>query len=205
MGSNEENILLTAEKLFAEKGFSGASTRDISNAAKTNISMISYYFGSKERLFEKVFESRMTEGLSFANKILENPAYNAWEKLSLVVERYVDRVKRLRNFYIILQRQQLANNNPQIAEFLKKSKIEFLGIYDRIIQEGNSQGIFTKEVQAQFIHSLVAGTIFTGINNFSVYQEFFGMSAAEKENYYETLKHNIKHTLKQLLGYEEQN
>ncbi len=48
MISKEENILFAAEKLFAEKGFEGTSTREIAKAANVNISMISYYFGSKE-------------------------------------------------------------------------------------------------------------------------------------------------------------
>ena len=42
MISKEENILFAAEKLFAEKGFTGTSTREISKAANVNISMISY-------------------------------------------------------------------------------------------------------------------------------------------------------------------
>ena len=45
-------ILEVAEKLFSEKGFEGTSIRDISKHAKINIAMVSYYFGSKERLLE---------------------------------------------------------------------------------------------------------------------------------------------------------
>ena len=45
-------ILEVAETLFAEKGFDGTSIRDISKEAKINIAMVSYYFGSKERLLE---------------------------------------------------------------------------------------------------------------------------------------------------------
>ena len=59
MISKEENILFAAEKLFAEHGFQGTSTREISKAANVNISMISYYFGSKEKLYEKLVEYRM--------------------------------------------------------------------------------------------------------------------------------------------------
>ncbi len=59
--TKEENILFCAEKLFAEKGFEGTSTREISKEANVNISMISYYFGSKEKLLQRIFEYRMTE------------------------------------------------------------------------------------------------------------------------------------------------
>ena len=43
-------ILQVAEKLFAEKGFDGTSIRAISKLAKINIAMVSYYFGSKEKM-----------------------------------------------------------------------------------------------------------------------------------------------------------
>ena len=47
-------ILEVAETLFAEKGFDGTSIRDISKVAKINIAMVSYYFGSKEKLLESL-------------------------------------------------------------------------------------------------------------------------------------------------------
>ena len=45
-------ILHVAEKLFAEVGFDGTSIREIAKIANINIAMISYYFGSKEKLLE---------------------------------------------------------------------------------------------------------------------------------------------------------
>ena len=51
-----ETILSTAMKLFGEKGFEGTSVRDIAKAADVNLAMISYYFGSKEKLFEDVVD-----------------------------------------------------------------------------------------------------------------------------------------------------
>ena len=56
--TKEENIMLHAEKLFSIHGFDGTSTREIAKAAEINISMIAYYFGSKEKLLEKIFEFR---------------------------------------------------------------------------------------------------------------------------------------------------
>ena len=52
-------ILTTAEDLFSTKGFDGTSVRDISEAAGVNVAMISYYFGSKEKLMEALFELRI--------------------------------------------------------------------------------------------------------------------------------------------------
>jgi AcrR family transcriptional regulator len=45
-------IIDIAERLFAERGFDGTSVRDIADEAGINVAMISYYFGSKEKLME---------------------------------------------------------------------------------------------------------------------------------------------------------
>ncbi len=52
----KEKILEVAEELFAEKGFEGTSVRDIAQKAEVNIAMISYYFGSKEKLLEALID-----------------------------------------------------------------------------------------------------------------------------------------------------
>ncbi|HEY4618815.1 MAG TPA: TetR family transcriptional regulator, partial [Flavobacterium sp.] len=54
-------ILQVAETLFAEKGFDGTSIRNIAKEAKINVAMVSYYFGSKERLLESLILFRTTD------------------------------------------------------------------------------------------------------------------------------------------------
>lgn len=49
------HLLLSALRLFAEKGFAKTSTREIAHAAGANIAAISYYFGDKAGLYRAVF------------------------------------------------------------------------------------------------------------------------------------------------------
>lgn len=203
MITKEEHILLHAEKLFAEKGFEGSSTREISKKAKVNVSMISYYFGSKEKLFVKIFEVRMNESLAFSKDVLANDNLDEWEKLISVVNRYADRVKNLKTFYRILQREQLNNKNPHIAEFLKNSKKGFLAIYTELFDKGFDKKIFTKKPRIEFIHSTISGTIFTALNTLPVYKDFFNGDENYEDQYFEELKLHIKNILKHLLGYEQ--
>ncbi|WP_028448954.1 MULTISPECIES: TetR/AcrR family transcriptional regulator [Chitinibacter] len=51
-------ILNAAELLFIEHGFAGTSMRQITAAAEVNIAAVNYYFGSKDGLFQAVFERR---------------------------------------------------------------------------------------------------------------------------------------------------
>lgn len=50
-----QRLLLAALQLFAEHGYAKTSTRDIAQAAGTNIAQIRYYFGDKEGLYRAAF------------------------------------------------------------------------------------------------------------------------------------------------------
>ncbi len=54
-----ERILDAAEKLFAEQGFNGVSTRDITEAAGANSAAMHYHFGSKGGVIRELFERRL--------------------------------------------------------------------------------------------------------------------------------------------------
>ena len=58
--STKEEIVLTAERLFAARGLEGTSLREIGSAAGNgNHSAVQYHFGSKEQLVEAIFEYRL--------------------------------------------------------------------------------------------------------------------------------------------------
>lgn len=60
--SVKEQIVLAAERLFAEHGLDGVSLRQISAAAGNgNNTAVQYHFGTKEHLVQEIFEYRLPE------------------------------------------------------------------------------------------------------------------------------------------------
>jgi AcrR family transcriptional regulator len=59
--STREKILQTAHKLFADKGYTGVSVREISKAADVNVAAINYHFENKENLFKETVSQCMSE------------------------------------------------------------------------------------------------------------------------------------------------
>lgn len=67
--------MTAARELFSTQGLAATSTRQIASKSKVNISMISYYFGSKEGLFQGIIED-------FAHNITGN-VYPILDSISL--------------------------------------------------------------------------------------------------------------------------
>lgn len=74
--NKEQEILLAAEKLFAEKGFKGATTSLIAAEAGVTHAMLHYYFRTKEQIFLKVCDSYMDEVRSELRPIMEPAVYD---------------------------------------------------------------------------------------------------------------------------------
>lgn len=54
--NSEQEIINAAKKVFIEKGYKGTTMRDIASRAGITLSMVNYYFRSKDRLFDIIFE-----------------------------------------------------------------------------------------------------------------------------------------------------
>jgi len=52
------SILEAAERLYADRGFSDVTLRDIVAAAGVNLAAVNYHFGSKDELIAELFVSR---------------------------------------------------------------------------------------------------------------------------------------------------
>lgn len=54
--NSEQEIINAAKEVFIEKGYKGTTMRDIASRAGITLSMVNYYFRSKDRLFDIIFE-----------------------------------------------------------------------------------------------------------------------------------------------------
>lgn len=66
-----ERLLIAAEKLFAEQGVGTVSLRKIMTQANANVASIHYYFGSKEKVLEAIFEKHGAELNSERHRLLD--------------------------------------------------------------------------------------------------------------------------------------
>jgi len=62
-GSAKQRLFVAAVRVFAAKGFKGATVRDICReAGGANLNAVNYYFGGKKKLYQAILEVLFTEG-----------------------------------------------------------------------------------------------------------------------------------------------
>ncbi|MDE5568879.1 MAG: TetR/AcrR family transcriptional regulator [Muribaculaceae bacterium] len=115
----EAKILLAAEKEFMLKGFAGARTTSIAEAAGVTHAMFHYYFRTKEKLFDRI----ITEKIELLKDALMKPVADMDltldEMIRNIIEGHLDFIAAnpdLPRFII----GELSGNSERFALFLDK-------------------------------------------------------------------------------------
>lgn len=86
----EALILQAAEREFLEKGYSGAKTTAIAQAAGVTHAMLHYYFRTKDKLFEKIVADKMDKLKRVMFGVIGNPDLPLRERIKQGVEQHFD-------------------------------------------------------------------------------------------------------------------
>ena len=86
-------LLHTALRLFAQKGFAKTSTREIAQAAGTNLAAIAYYFGDKTGLYSACFSEPMGDTRALIDHFSQ-PGLSLRAALTLFFTAYLEPLKQ---------------------------------------------------------------------------------------------------------------
>lgn len=193
----KNKILHAAEILFSRHGFEGVTTRMLAKEAGVNIAMLSYYFGSKEKLYQatihNLIEKRQDNLKSIAFSQLE-----PLEKIYALVDYYVDKVFGEEIAYKIFN-QELSNEFSKegchgILNYIM-GNINFMKL---ILTEGHEQGVFKKVDLEMTIMTLVSSVNYMNHSS-ALCQKIFNLNPNKSLFSNESLKKRMKDHLKELM------
>src|SRR5678815_5590020 len=118
MKDKREQIIDTAMQLFAERGFEGTSIRDIAEKATVNVAMVNYYFGSKEKLFEKIIEYKSSATRGLLDEILNNESITPIQKIEAVIDSYIEKLFTHRMFHRLVQQELILNQRENLQSII---------------------------------------------------------------------------------------
>ena len=173
--STENEIIKVALKVFTEKGYKGATMRDIAKAAKVNLAMLNYYFRSKENLFDIIFEKSF---LLIYEKLMgafssKKPLF---EKISAFSNAYIDTFidnPAIPNFIF----NEITHNPAHLANKIKDNQpiMEMINTFQQQIDEEVEAGTIKPVNSFELLLNLLALSVFPFIAK-PMLKEVFGFS-----------------------------
>lgn len=199
-------ILDVAQKLFAANGFGGASVRDIAKEADVNVAMISYYFGSKEKLLEAIIERHSSFIRAQLENLLLDTAMEPMEKMERLVDTYLDKYFAQQDFHKIVAREQMACKEGPLAEKLHEMKKKNQELVKKVIQEGQKKGAFKRSIDIPLMMATMIGTANQLVTTKHFYREINNLQDMPEEEFMKYLRKklstHLKSLFKAILSYE---
>lgn len=155
----EDRIFNAATDVFLDKGMDGARMQDIADRAGINKSLLNYYYRSKDRLFNAVFEmiaGRMLD--KFAPIFDKN--LSAEGKLEFFFNEHISFLQKNPRLPLFLLNE--INRNPErLRTFINKIEVErVLTIFNPGNHEGEQNVAIEREKILQVLTTIVAISIF---------------------------------------------
>lgn len=151
------SILEAAERLFTELGYEGTSTRQIAKESGANMSMINYYFGSKEGVFMDIMSKRIFDFNEQITNISQDKL-SGMEKLLKVIEGYATRILCSHGLHKMMHRELSMSQRPEMFLKVKNSMANNLFLLEKIISDGIEEGSF-RSVDVRMFIATIMGTI----------------------------------------------
>lgn len=183
-----EDILISAQKHFLEKGFSGTSINDIAKDANINKSLIYHHYGSKEGLWKAV-----------KKHILEQQMGINWDEVSFATSSLKDFLEDFITF-----RFNLYGDHPELVRLMGWQRLEPQGEdlsgvshpkaihLEKEILELQEKGEIRKDISLEIINYM----IFSSASNGFMDNAKFLKSKKGQEEYLKVIKEALMRTLK---------
>jgi len=147
--STAEKILQAAIDLFATNDFTGVSIKDISRRSEVNSALISYYFGGKKQLYQKVLDICTDLFINFIDNLNKQDLDPA-EKLRLYVKD-VSAIEISNNTREQLVFREITNPSGVCNDFVKSKLLKIHEFLLSIVEEGKAVGTIYPKLDASHV------------------------------------------------------
>lgn len=154
-GDKRDAILRGAIVTFAARGFFTAQVADVARAAGVAAGTVYLYFRGKDDLLISIFERTMKEAIAEGRAsiaVLADPV----EQLRAIARLHLGRMGRDRSLAIVFQ-IELRQSTKFMERFSATHLREYLGLIRNVMAEGQSAGVFRRDVNPTLAAKLFFG------------------------------------------------
>ncbi|MGE3260634.1 MAG: TetR/AcrR family transcriptional regulator [Bacteriovoracia bacterium] len=176
-------LMAAATDVFSEKGFGGATVKEIADRAGVNISLISYHFNGKEGLFRACLEKFGRERLLHAERILTAPenVEDLKAKLKLWMMEFLQCHVEEKSVCGILHRENVIEHKF-MWEVFQNTFLKAFEANAKFFEAGKKKGIVKKEIDPMLMGAIVFGTLIHLGRSQEIQKVWMGVSI-ESEKY----------------------
>jgi AcrR family transcriptional regulator len=140
-GNGLAAIMRSARDIFAERGYHGASIRDIAKGAGLSLSVLYYYYSSKQELLNALLDDALADYLRGCEKELAAAGDDPAARLAAFVRATVDyRVRRQVESHLALR--EMRHLEPELLERFVERRDRVPRLLREVIDDGVARGQF---------------------------------------------------------------
>lgn len=118
----EEKIKQAARVVFTQKGYAATRTRDIAQEAGINLSLLNYYFRSKEKLFNIIMTEKIQQFFGVMFPVINDETLSLEIKIEQFVTKYIDLLQKNPDLPIFVL-SEIRSNPKHLVQNLGIKKI----------------------------------------------------------------------------------
>jgi AcrR family transcriptional regulator len=158
-GETRALILEAALQAFAEKGFDGATTREIASRAGVNHGLIPYYFGDKTRLWQSAVDRAFSELEDRARDALDDPTLgDERERAGWLIRSYVRFVARHPEFVRIMH-DEGKRKGPRMRWLVDRHVKPLYGRMSELMERVRARGRLPAAIPPVHLFYILAGAV----------------------------------------------
>jgi TetR/AcrR family transcriptional regulator len=183
--TTKQTLLSVAIELFAEYGYDKVSIRDIAEKAKTNSSMISYYFVSKQNLYDAALEKQAGNLQTFLSS---STAALSPQK---ILQLYADTLQEIHEKNPTLMKficWEFKTPSAHPETFIKQRLQKVYCLISQAIRRGINDGSFREDLDVYSTAVVLAGIV----NFYYISRELRNRISNAEDNDEEYMKQAMK-------------
>lgn len=187
--TKEQAILAAAEHEFLTKGFDGTRTTSIAEAAGVTHAMLHYYFRTKEQLFERILNEKMSLMASSITAVLGDPSLPLVERITQGITHHFDFLAANPDLPRFIINEVLTH--PDRLKIMQKNISKITGQLFIQLQKDIEEASKYNEVEHIDMRMLLMDMVSLNVMPFLMYpivQNLFADIAADKRQFLEARK-----------------
>ncbi|MFZ5791178.1 MAG: TetR/AcrR family transcriptional regulator [Pseudomonadota bacterium] len=148
---SEARILAAAQEVFAETGFSGATTAMIAERAGLPKANVHYYFGTKEGLYRTVLERILEAWLASGDEIRSDA--DPREAFTAYIAAKIE-ASRMQPFASKVFANEILHGAPQVADYLRRQVRSWVEAKARVLDQWAKRGLM-RPVEAEHLFFVI--------------------------------------------------